>query len=103
MPTINPTIGRKVYFFEPAEPIEPTTRYDDKVPFDATIVYVWSKSTVNLRVTDHAGNVFTRTSVPLRDPGPMDRHGQEYVATWMPFQVGQAKQSADVGSVGNGA
>lgn len=97
MSTIKPTIGRKVYFYDPApDPHAPGVvpkRYDEKQPFDATVIYVWGDTCVNLRVTDHAGNSWVRTSVPLRDPAEGDQHGVEYVATWMPFQVGQARNA----------
>lgn len=93
MSTIDPTIGRKVYFYDPststATPLD-MTRYHDKHPFDATVIYVWGPTCVNLRVTDHAGKTHTRSIVPLRDPTDDDGHGKEYVATWMPYQVGQA-------------
>jgi len=95
MSTITPTIGRKVYFYDPENPTanQPQmTRYDAKQPFDATVIYVWGQTCVNLRVTDHAGNTHIRSSVPLRDPRDEDGHGKEYVATWMPYQVGQAKK-----------
>jgi hypothetical protein len=94
MSTIKPTIGRKVYFYDPSTSTarqQDMQRYSDSQPFDATVVYVWGDTCVNLRITDHAGNTHVRTSVPLRDPADGDAHGKEYVATWMPFQVGQAK------------
>ena len=96
MSTITPTIGRKVYFYTPEQDRHATGamgRYDDKQPFDATVIYVWGPTCVNLRVTDHAGNTHTRSSVPLRDPQDDDGHGNAYFATWMPYQVGQAKKS----------
>lgn len=97
MSAITPTIGRKVYFYDfvPDRHAAQLRRYDDKQPFDATVIYVWGPSCVNLRVTDHAGVTHTRTSVPLRDPQESDCHGKEYVCTWMPYQVGQAKKAFD--------
>lgn len=92
---ITPTIGRKVYFYEgPSTTTTPMACYDTKQPFDATVVYVWGPTCVNLRVTDHAGATHTRSSVPLRDPSGSDVQGAEYFATWMPYQVGQAKTVA---------
>lgn len=98
MSTIAPTIGRKVYFYDAAQEVAPHVpgamqRYDAKQPFDATVIYVWGPNCVNLRVTDHAGYTHVRSSVPLRDPTENDAHGVEYVATWMPYQVGQAKKA----------
>lgn len=100
MSTIVPTIGRKVYFYDqaPERSSAQMQRYDDKQPMDATVIYVWGPTCVNLRVTDHAGVTHTRTSVPLRDPSDIDCHGVEYFATWMPYQVGQAKKHEAVAS-----
>jgi hypothetical protein len=95
MSTITPTIGRKVWFW---------TAFDqnvhDKVqPFDATVIFVHSPTTVDLHVVDHAGQMLRRTSVELLDPSrpatepgeTPDCHGtgREY-ATWMPYQVSAA-------------
>lgn len=91
MSSITPSIGRKVWFYEPSLN---AGIYSADQPFDATVIYVWGPNMVNLRVTDHAGQVSTRTSVPLRDPLEGDQHGKEYVATWMPYQVGQSKPAA---------
>lgn len=95
MPTIKPSIGRKVYFYAGEGDNPAPTRYSLDTPMDATVIYVWGPECVNLRVTDHAGNTHIRTSVPLRDPGEdgADAHCKDLgcYATWMPFQVGQAK------------
>lgn len=97
MPSIIPTIGRKVYFYDqmPEGDHSGMARYSNDQPFDATVIYVWGPSCVSLRVTDHAGVTHVRTSVPLRDPGEGDAHGKEYTATWMPYQVGQAKAAPE--------
>lgn len=100
MSTITPSIGRKVWFYDaaPERHSAQMVRYDDSQPMDATVIYVWSPTCVNLRVTDHAGIMHTRTSVPLRDPAEGDAHGKEYVATWMPYQMGQAKKHESAAS-----
>lgn len=90
MSTITPTIGRKVWFYDSYL----GACNDVRQPFDATVIYVWSESCVNLDVTDHHGNRHIKTSVPLREPREGDQHGVEYVATWMPYQMGQAKKEA---------
>jgi hypothetical protein len=90
MSTIIPSIGRKVWFYDHSSGMQ---RYSDNQAFDATVIYVWGDTCVNLRVTDHAGQTHVRTSVPLRDPAEGDVHGKELVATWMPYQVGQAKKA----------
>ncbi len=108
---IKPTLGRKIYYIPDVQ-----TRDDGTVhghdncmvqystisenstsgknsmlrpqPFDATIIYVWSDTCVNLRVTDHAGNDFTRTSVSVNaGDGVLPR------AEWMDYQKGQAAKT----------
>lgn len=99
MPTINPTIGRKVYFYEGdptlverffgTEPLDPLQAYD------ATIAFVHPEGTVSLDVTSHVGHRNFIGNVELRDPAAdgSDHHGAGTAgyATWMPYQVGQAK------------
>ena len=101
---IQPTIGRKVWYW-PTESDRgvnqyrgsfnrpPMEAFDDSQPCDATVVYVHSDRLVNLRVTDHNGNTHVRTSVTLVQPGdPEMSNGSSYgYATWMPYQVAQAK------------
>jgi hypothetical protein len=67
MTTITPTVGRKVWFYD---------------------------AQGHLVVNDHSGQSFTRASIPLRNPADSDCHGigAGDFATWMPYQVGQAKQ-----------
>ena len=97
MSSIKPTIGRKVWYFGSFGNV-----VDSRQPFDATVIYVWGDTCVNLQVIDHTGKVYTETSVMLRDPQDGDQHGVGLsVATWMPFQVGQARQLADVGATAN--
>lgn len=94
--TIEPTIGRKVWYRHDGSGVldyptqqwsYPTCINADK-PMDATVVYVWGPNMVNLLVTDHAGKSFALTSVTLRqpaDPLPTGRYCE-----WMPYQVGRA-------------
>jgi len=95
MSSIVPTVGRKVYFYSPTPEgaDKPSHALDAKQPFDATILYVWSPTCVNLAVTSHTGRQMYPTSVELRDPSPEDGHNGTY-ATWMPFQEGQARAAA---------
>lgn len=93
---IVPTIGRKVWFWPTAQQY---LRYTadgsvaiENQPFDATVIAVWGDRCVNLRVTDHEGNQFTRTSVPLNQPGDAIHIEEANFATWMPYQVQTAKQ-----------
>lgn len=85
---IVPTIGRKVWYW-PHDEDGGLNVYDDKQACDATVVYVWSETCVNLRVTDHAGNTVARTSVLLVQDE--ERPAGRSHATWMPYQVGQAR------------
>lgn len=85
---IKPSIGCKIWFWTH----EPPGGYENNQPEDATVVYVFSDSMVNLRVTDRSGNSRAETSVFLwqgEGEQPTTRHAQ-----WMPFQVGQAKAVA---------
>jgi hypothetical protein len=80
--TIKPTIGRKVWYW----PEQPTMRVnDDRQAFDATIVFVHDDGTVNLAVFDHDGHYLIQHRVELQDEPT--RRG---IATWMPYQLGQA-------------
>jgi len=86
MSIIKPTIGRKVWFW-PAGFLGVKTMSSLQA-CDATIVFVWSDSMVNLLVTDHGGTSMAITSVHLRqgdEPSPTGCY-----AEWMPFQLGQA-------------
>lgn len=93
------TVGRKVWYWDNGGLHNAATE-DLGQPFDATVCFVHGVAVdgnqlVNLSVTDHAGNTFVRQSVELRLPGPADRHFMPAAyATWMPFQVGQARKQA---------
>lgn len=86
---ISPTIGRKVWFFPGAyDPIECGAQ-----PLDATVCYVHDDRLVNLRVTDINGDSFPRPGVHLLQDDDAPPLGLGY-ATWMPYQVGQAKKES---------
>lgn len=97
---IKPTIGRVVWFTPAHNRAEVGfTHYDDVAGMEgnqvhaAMIVYVWSDSLINLVVFDHDGTPHPKTSVPLvQADEPKPESG--YFASWMPFQVGQAKAQA---------
>lgn len=85
---IKPTIGRRVWFYPNGTTGIPVN-HDQ--PCDAGVCYVWSDRMVNLTVAGHDGSMHARTSVPLlQDDDPKPTTGA--YATWMPYQVGQAKQ-----------
>jgi hypothetical protein len=97
---IKPTVGCKVWYWP--------SRTDRKgnfgmtqigcQPLDATVLYAWSDSMVNLQVVDHYGKVFNLTSVtlaqddfqPARDEDGLPVSGY---AEWMPYQKGQATKA----------
>lgn len=100
--SIKPTIGRKVWFWsgvtpEPANANKLPVVIDQQQAMDATIVLV-GYSGISLSVTDHAGNQHFYEGIQLWDPDTdpnNDRHGTgEAYATWMPYQVGQARAAS---------
>lgn len=100
---IKPTVGRKVWYrhdgqtaFDVNGGMVHPVAYDDQ-PMDATVVYVWSDRMVNLRITDHAGNTFSLTSVTLVQEG--DHKPSGAYAEWMPYQKGQSSKA--VAAAGN--
>lgn len=100
---ITPTPGRAVWYYPSQDEINAKqfACNDPSQPLAATVAYVWGDRMVNLSVLDQNGNQFRRTSVALVQPGDEPKHTSEGpFATWMPYQIGQAKAAADVGSVG---
>jgi hypothetical protein len=83
---IQPTIGRVVWFWPAKGEAE---NFDQ--PNAALVTYVWSERLVNLVVFGANGNSRGETSVTLLQD---DEKGQELgrFASWMPYQVGQAKR-----------
>lgn len=80
---IKPTIGRVVWFYPAGHP-------EGEQPHAALIAYVWDDTRVNLAAHDANGNAYGVTSVLLiQDDGAVPSGG--FYATWMPYQVGQAK------------
>ena len=84
---IQPSIGRVVWFWPQKEPDAPKAEQ----PNAALVVYVWGDRMVNLAVFDSNGNSRGETSVTLlQDDDVPNAYGR--FASWMPFQVGQAKR-----------
>lgn len=105
MALIQPSIGRKVWFYPQEEDLDEGMKQFGSdyfpQPFDATIVYVHGESLVNLHVLDHEGTAWKFEKVILL---PECRPEQFPVrcAAWMPYQLDQAykaqqrsRQSAD--------
>lgn len=85
MTKIKPTIGRVVWFY-------PHGHREGSLPHAAMIAFVHSDSLVNLGVLDPNGRSYNETSVSLLQDGDAVPDSGRY-ATWMPFQIGQAKQA----------
>jgi hypothetical protein len=91
MSSINPTIGRRVWFWT-ANADQANVR-DPRQAFDAGVIFVHNPTTVCLSVIDHSGRHSVEDSVPLRDSQPGDEHGKgERYATWMPYQMQAASK-----------
>lgn len=112
---IKPTTSRKVWFYTNGqdlikshpvsadEPVRHIVAVDESQPLDATIAYVWSDTMVNLRVTDQNGNDYAVTSVLFVQADEAKPPRGQCFATWMPYQVGQAKLAPDVSKALNDA
>lgn len=92
---IKPTIGRKVWFW-PSSAVYAAFLTDpnpvSNQPWDATVIAVHGDRLVNLRVTEHLGNTYALEKIPLiQDEDTVS--GSQF-ATWMPYQVKQAKDKA---------
>jgi hypothetical protein len=85
---IIPSIGRVVWYWHNG-----TAQQDrGEQPFAALVTYVHSDICVNLVVFDPNGNPASKTSVRLAQEGDKDLGGP--FASWMPYQLGQAKAQA---------
>lgn len=93
MSSITPTIGRKVWFWASAP--DDFNIEDHDQAMDATVVFVHPDGKVNLQVTDHMGEIYFQDSIELKDFEGERHFGEnleEPTATWMPYQMGQAKK-----------
>lgn len=90
---ISPTVGRVLWFYCFGYR-EGFTNQPDNQPCAAIVVRVWDDRLVNLVVFDAIGRSFPFSSVTLVQEGDsIPEFG--YYATWMPYQVGQAKKHAN--------
>lgn len=83
---IPPTIGRKVWFFDPSS--------HDQREQDATIIDVQDDRSVSLFIINRGGTTSVRHSVYLVQEGDEPTPVPNGYATWMPYQIGQAKKHA---------
>lgn len=91
---IKPTPGRVVWFTPPDNSHDRPTGFeyfDFKQPCSASVAFVHSDRMVNLSVIDHAGKPYPFTSVVLLQDDDRKPEGGRF-ASWMPYQVGQAKK-----------
>jgi hypothetical protein len=92
---ITPTVGRVVWFYPHAN-----AQFDGfsppvpGQPLAAIIAAVLMSGDLNLAVFDAVGVAHSRTVVPLVQEGD-EAPADGYFATWMPYQIGQAKKHAD--------
>lgn len=83
---IKPTIGR-VILFHPNKKSE--------MVFPALVCFVHNDALINVGGFDNNGNSFGATSVPLLQDGDEAPDFGAY-ATWMPYQLGQAKKTEEL-------
>lgn len=88
---IKPSVGRVVWFTPYTVLPADFLMIDAKQPCSASVAYVWNDRLVNLTVSDHYGYTHAFTSVRLLQDDDAKPEGG-YFASWMPYQVGQAKK-----------
>lgn len=87
--SIEPTVGRKVWYWPHPVDDANMNNVDHEQPLDATVLFVHHNRLVNLQVVDHMGHSHTLIQAILRQPND-DKPGNEGYAEWMPYQIGQA-------------
>jgi hypothetical protein len=87
---IKPTIGRIVWYYPDAQDVQ-QGGFTAGQEQPGIVCRVWGDTCVNLQVVTQDGGSTARTSVPLVQPGEAVLQDHHY-ATWMPFQIGAAKQ-----------
>lgn len=88
---ISPTPGRIVWFWPFGHP---NVSGEPGEAFAAIVAYVWNDRLVNLGVFDKNGNSMGIANVTLVQEGDPLPEGS--YATWMPYQLGQAKARPQV-------
>ncbi len=89
--TIEPTIGRDVWY---VSPLEDGIKCDGIQPLTAKICFVWPDGAVNLSVHDADGNHHALISVPLFQGDHADCPPS--ACCWMPYQQKKAAEEAEV-------
>lgn len=86
--TIAPTIGRVVWYFPRKNE---GNCFDPAQPYSGEVVYVHGDREVNLVVNDHCGVRRAVNKVRLLQGEDVPDPDVSY-ATWMPYQIGQARK-----------
>lgn len=97
---IKPTPGRVVWFTPPDDRHNRPEGFvyeDISQPCSASVAYVHNDRLVNLAVADQYGRMFSFGSVVLLQDDDRKPEGGRF-ATWMPYQVGQAKKHDEASS-----
>lgn len=89
---IKPTVGRVVWLWNaPLGTVKAATQ-----PFAATIAYVYDDQLISVSYVDHNGDQYGARHVKLLQDDqsgiPDPKEGERAYCTWMPYQVGQARQ-----------
>ena len=69
MPAIKPSVGRKLHYWPTFKDVSLMTKAHNDQPCDATVIYVWSDTCVNLQIFDHGGGLHFRESVRVMQSG----------------------------------
>lgn len=85
---IKPEVGRVILFWP--GPQTPGICHDFKKPYSGRIAYPWNDRMINVEYIDHNGTHHRTTSVQLLQDNDPKPDGVPF-ATWMPYQVEQAK------------
>lgn len=91
---ITPTVGRVVWFFVHPEHHYAFKKAEPGKPLAAIIASVVDDNLLNLTVFDAVGVPWSMINVPLLQDGALFPSKGAY-ATWMPYQLGQAKKEVD--------
>lgn len=93
---ITPTVGRPVWFWPKSPPLRGVLLNDvpghPEQPCAATVIFVHNERKVNLSVLGHSGSQQFVPNVPLQQEGDDVPDSATGFATWMPYQLGQAKK-----------
>jgi hypothetical protein len=95
MTTIDPTVGRVVWYHRGARSGFNGRHYEDQ-PLAAHVAYVNKDGTINLMVIDAHGNPCGVSNVPLVQDGQGVVDTGSGWAEWMPYQKGQAARTEEL-------